>query len=226
MSEFMKPYFTILALVLFSTMLNGGAVITANPVSHSFARFPANQQKKCIFHITNTGDAPLRIEKIRTSCSCANAEISSSDIAPGSGAQLVATIPPEGISGPFSHGIFIHSNAENERIKMLSISGEACPLVVVQPSDKLYLGTLKSGTVLSKRFIMNVSMPTEFNSPAISGCPSATAVLTKIDETHWALDFKWDVTAEEKNFSCKIDIGVKFPIGWKPIKIILQGRIE
>ena len=52
------------------------------------------------------------------------------------------------------------------------------------------------------------------------------AVLTKIDETHWTLDFKWVVATEEKNFSCNIDIGVKSPVGWKPIKIVLQGRIE
>jgi len=222
----MKPFFTIILSASLGMSLNGGALITASPASCNFAKYPANQQKKCTFDIVNTGNSPLRIEKIRTSCGCTSANISDREIAPGCNEQLVVSIPPEGISGPFSHGIFIHSNADNEKIKMLTVSGEACPLAVVLPSDKLYLGTLKRGTTLSRQFILNVSTPAEFATPTVSGCPTAEAVLTKVNALQWRLDFNCEITPAEKNFSCIISVGVRYPKGWKPIKIVLQGRTE
>ena len=64
------------------------------------------------FPIQNTGDKPLLISSVVTSCGCTTAELSSSVIPPGERADLVVVFDPNfhETSGPVSRTIWLETN--------------------------------------------------------------------------------------------------------------------
>ena len=85
-----------------------------------------------IFKFTNTGTAPLIINKVTATCGCTRPEWSQEPIEPGKEGFIIITFNPKGRLGPFSKVATVYSN-ENYGYKRhnLTIKGN----VVEKPSD-------------------------------------------------------------------------------------------
>ena len=75
------------------------------------------------FTFTNTGNEPLIISNVRTSCGCTAPEYSQEPIAPDSTGIVRITFNPTGRPGKFSKSIYVHTNTNPERT-ILRIMGE------------------------------------------------------------------------------------------------------
>ena len=202
------------------------AVLVISPSSgFNFGKYPANQEKKHTFLLTNTGDELLKIDKIKITCGCSAADVDKKELEPGETAKLTAQINRESIAGPFSKGIFIHSNASNGRIQVVTLNGESVPLVTVLPQDKIYVGTLKTGRSFRQEFILNASEPTVWAKPKITGDIQSSVALEKLSDRQTKVTISWTPEKEYSLFRCAVTLGIESPADWKPVEISLQGRV-
>lgn len=88
------------------------------------------------FEFTNTGNAPLIIQRVATSCGCTTPEWPKEPIAPGKGGSIKVGYNPSGRPGPFAKTITVYSNAETPTV-VLQIKGEVIPHV--KTTDEIYV---------------------------------------------------------------------------------------
>ena len=217
-------------MIAVAVLITGGAVaapvLKISPSSgFNFGKYPANQEKKHTFLLTNTGDELLKIDKIKITCGCSAADVDKKELEPGETAKLTAQINRESIAGPFSKGIFIHSNASNGRIQVVTLNGESVPLVTVLPQDKIYAGTLKAGRPFRQEFILNASEPTVWAKPKITGDIQPSVALEKLSDRQTKVTISWTPEKEYSLFRCAVTLGIESPADWKPVEISLQGRV-
>ena len=98
------------------------------PSALSLGRFPANQAQERVFTLRNPSDAAVTIGAVRTSCGCLTADLSNREIPAQSQASLTVRLPAEGLSGPFTHMVFLETDGE---VRTVRLTGEAVPLVAV-----------------------------------------------------------------------------------------------
>ncbi|MGD1980192.1 MAG: DUF1573 domain-containing protein [Flavobacteriaceae bacterium] len=76
-----------------------------------------------VFEFTNTGDAPLVITNVRSSCGCTIPKKPEEPILPGQIGQIEVKYDTNRAAGPFRKAITVSSNA-NSPTKILKIKGE------------------------------------------------------------------------------------------------------
>ena len=81
-----------------------------------------------VFKMTNTGNAPVIISRIKSSCGCTVASKPEKPVLPGETAQIEVSYDTKRI-GRFAKFITVESNAKNSRIN-LKITGE----IIKKPS--------------------------------------------------------------------------------------------
>jgi hypothetical protein len=85
---------------LSATEFDLGTIPNSGPVSRTF-------------QVRNTGDGPLEIGGVSTSCGCTTAEIASREIMPGEATDLTVTYDPlthDGATGEFMRIVYVRSN--------------------------------------------------------------------------------------------------------------------
>ncbi|MEG1700757.1 MAG: DUF1573 domain-containing protein [Alistipes sp.] len=124
----------IILLTLFSSLLLGtasarqpeGANLTLAASTHDFgdvARRGGDLVRE--FNFTNTGDTPLVVLRVITSCSCLKASYSKRPVAPGdSGVIRITYEPHKSEPGVFNKVIQIYSNSTDER-DVITVQGNS-----------------------------------------------------------------------------------------------------
>jgi hypothetical protein len=108
-----------------------------------------------VFEVKNSGDAVLRLEKVRPSCPCVSVKYDSV-VEPGKTGRIESFIDTKGFhSGPMSKFIMVASNAKNDPTVKLTVSGRFQATIDVSERylsfntatgkirDTLYLSTKK-----------------------------------------------------------------------------------
>jgi len=85
------------------------------------------------FKIKNTGNSPLLITRITTSCGCTRPEWTKDPVAPNGTAEVKITYDPEGRPGLFYKTISIYSNTR-EKHHVLAIRGDVEPKQILPPT--------------------------------------------------------------------------------------------
>lgn len=219
--------YSLLTIVIFiAGTISAAPVLQISPsTSFNFGKYSANQEQKHTFLLTNAGDGLLKIDKIRVTCGCSAAEVDKKQLKPGETARLTAQINRESIVGPFSKGIFIHSNASNGRIQVVTLNGEAVPLVTVLPQSKLYIGTLKLGQLFRQEFLLKSSEKISWEAPQVTGDIKPVVTLEKQSDSEYKVLVSWTPEKVSSLFRCSILFTIESPANWKPIEILLQGRV-
>lgn len=100
------------------------AKIEAPVVEHDFGTFKEGDGSVShTFEIKNTGDAPLVITRVLSSCGCTTPSYSKEPIAPGKTGHIVVTYNPVGRVYPFVKTISVYSNGKEGPL-VLTIKGE------------------------------------------------------------------------------------------------------
>lgn len=117
-----RKFIMIVAVVLgFSaTQLSAQkAVITFDKKTHDFGTIQEDGGNvSYVFEFTNTGDAPLLIQRVSASCGCTTPQWTQTPIEPGKKGSVTAMFNPRGRSGVQTKDVYVYSNASNEMEKL------------------------------------------------------------------------------------------------------------
>jgi hypothetical protein len=115
---------------------NFGTMYQQEEVSHAFA-------------FRNTGNATLKIEKVRSSCGCTAAMPDKRELAPGEAATLKVTFRSGSMRDRVVKRVYVDSNDPAQARVNLTVTGEIKVEVEVNPRG-VYLGRLKIGETLER----------------------------------------------------------------------------
>lgn len=99
------------------------AAITFDKTEHNFGRLLQGEVVTYSFHFTNTGNVPLIITSVSTSCGCTAGDYPRDPIAPGQGGSIKATYDSKGHNG-FQHRTLTVSSNTNPYSTTLDIKAE------------------------------------------------------------------------------------------------------
>ncbi|NLO72082.1 MAG: DUF1573 domain-containing protein [Porphyromonadaceae bacterium] len=103
------------------------ATITFANKTHNFGQFAEDGGSVShVFEFTNTGSAPLIIQRVNASCGCTTPQWTQTPVEPGKKGTVTATYNPLGRPGAFSKEVYVYTNASNE-MERLTISGNVTP---------------------------------------------------------------------------------------------------
>ncbi len=131
----MKTKMTLFFLIAFTCFgiqnanaqeVKSGAKISANKEIHDYGSIKAGSNGVCEFVIKNEGTEPLVLATVKGSCQCTVPSWPTEPIAPGESAIISVKYNTENV-GPINKTVTITSNAVNEPIKVLRISGNVLP---------------------------------------------------------------------------------------------------
>ncbi|MFV0391798.1 MAG: DUF1573 domain-containing protein [Paludibacteraceae bacterium] len=103
------------------------AVISFSNAKYDFGQIAEEEGNVSnVFEFTNTGNAPLVIQRVTASCGCTTPDWTRTPVEPGKKGRVTATYNPMGRPGSFSKVVTVYSNASNE-MEQLIISGNVTP---------------------------------------------------------------------------------------------------
>jgi hypothetical protein len=128
----------------------GAPAVEISEVKHDFGTIEPDQVVDYTFTVTNTGDAKLKIEGLRTSCGCLVVEPSSLEIAPEATAELVAELNAQHYGGPSPNiSAYVYTNDPSQKLTVLTVSAQIMPEFVVEPQT-IDFGTVAKGAGSSR----------------------------------------------------------------------------
>lgn len=86
------------------------AIITFEKTEHDFGEVLQGEVVTCSFHFTNTGNAPLLISQVSSSCGCTVGDYPHEPIAPGKCGTIKATYDSKGHHGFQTRTLTVMSN--------------------------------------------------------------------------------------------------------------------
>jgi len=122
-----KLFLSVVAVLVFFSFLNAqqkGAFISFEKKIHDFGKINESDGKvEHKFMFTNTGNAPLIINKVRASCGCTSPTWTEKPIMAGQKGYVSAVFDPSNRPGNFNKSITVETNTVNGR-NVLRITGE------------------------------------------------------------------------------------------------------
>ena len=118
----MKKLLLIAVVALISFAANAQAKITFKSETVDYGEIAKGSDGVRVFEFTNTGDAPLIITDVKSSCGCTVPKKPDGPIAPGASSTIQVKYDTNRV-GPIRKNVTVYSNAD-EPIKALKIKGE------------------------------------------------------------------------------------------------------
>lgn len=119
----MKKVLSVLAAMLFSV----GLIFAASGpkfkfkkanLTHDFGVVKMNAPAEVYFEFTNTGDKPLVITNVQSSCGCTTPEYSKKPVPPGKSDKIKVGYKTDKV-GPINRSITVNSNAGDVQLKII-----------------------------------------------------------------------------------------------------------
>jgi hypothetical protein len=118
----MKKLVLLALIVLVSVAANAQAKISFKSETVDFGEIAKGSDGIRVFEFTNTGNAPLIISEVKSSCGCTVPKKPDGPIAPGASSTIQVKYDTNRV-GPIRKTVTVYSNAEAS-IKALKIKGE------------------------------------------------------------------------------------------------------
>ena len=105
----------------------GGPKAVPDAVEFSFGKVPNDRAVEHVFKIENTGDKPLVVTRVQTSCGCTAAMMESSVIDPGQSGRLRVSFNPRGQKQRVTRTVTVHSNDPVTPALALKVTADVVP---------------------------------------------------------------------------------------------------
>lgn len=130
--------------------------LTVAQMEYNFGTVFQGESVRHTFIFTNSGDAPLMVEKVASSCGCTAALVSSKQLAPGSSGEIQTSFDSTRFRGEVSKLVYLYTNDPVRPMVQLRIRGVVQEEVVLEPPSVNFgqvavRQTLKSTVVLTNR---------------------------------------------------------------------------
>ncbi|PLX98637.1 MAG: hypothetical protein C0623_11545 [Desulfuromonas sp.] len=141
--------FTCLLMVLFLSIalistVSATPVLHAEQSTYDFGEVFQGDKVVHTFSFANAGDEPLLIDRVKSSCGCTAALLSSKKLAPGETGTIKATFDSSRFRGRVQKVIYLYGNLPNKTSGRFMLQGEVKPLVGYSPLT-LEFGSVKVG---------------------------------------------------------------------------------
>ena len=211
----------IFLFVYFSFMLYGDTIV-------DIGTFAANQTIQHKIPIENISDKILYLQKIRTSCTCADVKYLKAQLLPGESTALNITLKANSLSGPFTHTIYVETDNPKQRFMRFLLNGIAVPLLKISPERQLYIGTLQAGKKYEYKYELIPTDPPKKISLELIHPKFPTGVDIKLEKQvdKYLLTVTITPQKDQKSISLNFAVKIKEPKDWADIKFTLNGRIQ
>ena len=112
--------------------------------SHDFGAVEQGATVAYTYTLRNDGDAPLRIEHLKSSCGCTVAVASERDVPPKQVGRVTVTLDTARITGRTTKVATVYTNDPDAPAVGLALTGQVLADLVVSPTP-LYLGRVRRG---------------------------------------------------------------------------------
>lgn len=127
MKKLILSFMTVVAFYGFIQAQQKEAFISFEKEVHDFGKIQESEGKvEYKFIFTNTGGAPLIINKVKASCGCTSPTWTEKPIMPGQTGFVSAVFDPRNRPGSFNKSIFVETNTQKGR-NILRITGNVIP---------------------------------------------------------------------------------------------------
>lgn len=134
-----------------------------------------------VFQFTNQGDSLLQITRLRSSCGCTAALLSSRQLEPGATGEIRTTFNSAGFRGPISKTITLYTNDPAQPVARFELRGIVRELVALSP-QQINFGSIDTGQQASSEVMLtNQSDQTLVLSAPISTDPGLQATLAPLN---------------------------------------------
>ena len=211
----------IFLFVFFSFMLYGDTIV-------DIGTFAANQTIQHKIPIENISDKILYLQKIRTSCTCADVKYLKAQLLPGESTALNITLKANSLSGPFTHTIYVETDNPKQRFMRFLLNGIAVPLLKISPERQLYIGTLQAGKKYEYKYELIPTDPPKKISLELIHPKFPTGADIKLEKQvdKYLLTVTITPQKDQKSISLNFAVKIKEPKDWADIKFTLNGRIQ
>ena len=144
-----------------------GEIFQGDKVNHTF-----------VFY--NRGEAPLVIDRVKSSCGCTAALLSSKQILPGEEGTIKATFDSARFQGDIHKAIMLYSNAPGAGSTRFTIKGKVKPVAEADP-ERVDFGKIKIGSEKRLSFTMINRWDKELKIENVRTSNTAVSALTDAD---------------------------------------------
>jgi hypothetical protein len=129
----MRHFF--LLLFVWPVALWAGPRVEFVETQFDFGVLPQGSTVTHTFSLKNSGDSPLTIESVQTTCGCTAATPTNTLIAPGELAQIQVSFDSQGRLGDMLKHVRVQTNDPDQSLSLLTMAGTvALPEVAAQPT--------------------------------------------------------------------------------------------
>lgn len=143
--------YTVYAVLLFLcaciTGMEAAPEISFGSKTYDFGEIVMGDSAVCFFSFTNTGDSTLKILDMRTTCSCAIANLEKKMYEPHEKGTIKAIFYSTGRKGKVSKSVFVTTNIKEKRVVRLVITGHIKKTWKCEP-EKVDFGEIDDREVL------------------------------------------------------------------------------
>ncbi len=157
-------------LCLFASAAWAGPAVSVPELVHDFGTILKGDTARHRFVFSNTGDAPLNVEKLSSSCGCTAALASAKVLAPGEQGEIQTSFDSTRFRGDISKTVYLYTNDPARPMVQLQLKA------VVQEEVTLDPQLVNFGTVPSRRMVTaKVVLLNQGESNIRLGKPETTA---------------------------------------------------
>ena len=153
----MKRFLCLLLLTLTSLtaipVQAAGPKIVLDKADHDFGQVFEGQKVDHVFRFQNAGDAPLIIDRVRSSCGCTAALLSATSLAPGEVGEVRTSFDSNRFSGEVVKTIYLYSNDATQATAQFNLRGTVVREIEISPGQ-LDLGPLPAKTLREARLLL------------------------------------------------------------------------
>jgi hypothetical protein len=124
-------------IAIISNVSAQGPNIKFNESAHDFGQIEEGVDYQYTFMFTNTGDAPLIVNRVVSSCVCPIPVFMQEPIAPGQTGNILISYRSDGKPGPFNNIYTVHTNLGTGKDVQLHIKGELVKTEIVTTHDEV-----------------------------------------------------------------------------------------
>jgi hypothetical protein len=201
MKKYISPLFAIVfvALILIAGAAYAGPKISSPEPIYDFGELSNTEVVPHDFVIKNSGDAPLIISDVKTSCGCTVATMDKKTLNPGEETVVSATLKLSG-EGPRTKDISVMSNDPDSPTYILKFTGSAVAAIKYEPN------TLDFGQVLDDE-------PKELKLKIFSALDGLTFNITDLSLNQDFLEASYETLEEGKSYEITVKNAGPFPNG-------------
>lgn len=178
---------------------------------HDFSQLAVKEKGKCEFKFKNTGQAPLKIERIKMTCACGFHSISKRVYKPGEEGVIKINYKGERKPGSVKHPIFVKTNDQNNPSVKLTIKAKVILHVEAIP-DKLTLSLEQENAGIPLILLKSIDdKPFFIKNISVTNDVITADFDPNISENEITLEPMVDIEKLKNNMKGKINISVTHP---------------